>query len=140
MGTSPSIVLANGCFDPLHYGHVLHLREAKKLGDILIVSVTRNEAVTRQKGDARPAFDEEVRADMLRELRCVDRVILVDGLLEALYLVWPNVFVKDQEYEGKIGAAHEEFCKANGVEIVFTKTKKYSSSEMLARGLFDRPQ
>ena len=133
----PKIVLANGTFDPLHIGHVLHLREASKLGDILVVSLTKNESVTRQKGDARPRFDEEVRADMLRELRCVDRVILVDGLLEALYLVWPQVLVKGAEYEGLIQQAHEEFCKANGVEIVLTKTKKYSSSEMLAKGYFD---
>jgi rfaE bifunctional protein nucleotidyltransferase chain/domain len=140
VATSPAIVLANGTFDPLHYGHVLHLREAKKLGDILIVSVTRNASVKREKGAERPAFDEEERADMLRELRCVDRVILVDGLLEALYLVWPNVLVKGAEYDGRIQPAHEEFCKSNGVEIVLTKTKKYSSTEMLGKGYFDRSQ
>lgn len=138
MGTCPTVVLANGCFDPLHYGHVLHLREASKLADHLVVSVTRNHKVG--KGPSRPAFDESERADMLRELRCVYRVILVDGLLEALYLVWPDVLVKGAEYEGNIQPAHEDFCKSNGVEIVLTKTKKYSSSDLLARGLFDRPQ
>lgn len=131
------IVLANGCFDPLHYGHVLHLREARKLGDQLIVSVTRNRKVN--KGPGRPRFDENERADMLRELRCVDGVILVDGLLEALYLVWPQVLVKGAEYEGKIEQAHEEFCKQHDVHIVLPRTKKYSSTEMILKGFFDKP-
>lgn len=133
--TSPKIVLANGCFDPLHYGHVLHLREAKRLGDILVVSVTRDEKVN--KGPLRPFLDDQARADMLRELRCVDVVIVVGGLLEALYAVLPAVLVKGPDYgDGMIEQAHREFCEQHGVEIAFTKAPKWSSTKLLADGAF----
>ncbi len=126
---SPRVVLANGCFDPLHYGHVLHLRAARKLGDRLVVSVTQNTKVN--KGPNRPAVDEKDRMDMLRELRCVDDVILVGGALEALYLVWPAVFVKGSDYEGSVGSAAEDFCKQHGVEIALTKERTFSSTDLL---------
>lgn len=129
-------MLANGVFDPLHYGHVLHLREARKLGTRLVVSVTRNAKVN--KGPGRPAFDEKERADMLRELRCVNQVVLVDGLLEALYLFRPQVLVKGKDYEGRLERSHGEFCEKHGVQIVFTDTKKYSSTALLKGELFDR--
>lgn len=126
---SSRTVLANGCFDPFHYGHLLHLQAARKLGDRLIVSVTRNEKVN--KGPWRPVFDEEERAAVLRELRCVDEVILVNGAMEALIRVRPAVFVKGAEYEDQIQPAHREFCEQYGIEIAFTREKKYSSTKLL---------
>ena len=121
------VVLANGCFDPFHYGHLLHLKAARKLGDVLVVAVTKDRSVN--KGPGRPVFSELQRAEMV-EAYC-DSVILVDSSLEALQQVDPDVFVKDQEYRGKILPEDQSYCDARGINIVFTEEKKYSSTELL---------
>lgn len=128
------VVLANGCFDPFHYGHLRHLRAAREMGDRLVVSVTRNGKVN--KGPNRPVFDEQERMAVLRELRCVSQVILVGGALEALYKVAPNVFVKGEDYENAIGQAEKEYCLKHRVAIRFTREKTYSSTKLL--GHYDR--
>ena len=68
------IILVNGVFDVLHIGHIEYFKEAKKLGDILIVSVTANKYVN--KGINRPYFDEKARISLLSELSQIDFVIL----------------------------------------------------------------
>ncbi len=123
------VVLCNGCFDPFHVGHLYHLQAAKQLGTYLIVSVTRNQHVN--KGPGRPVFDEQERLHMLAALRCVTAVILSDNALDALQKVNPNVFVKDQEYQGLIEEDVESYCKAHRIEIAFTREKRYSSTKLL---------
>lgn len=122
-------VLAHGCFDPFHIGHLWHLEEACRMGNKLIVAVTRNEYVN--KGPMRPVFDEKDRAHVVEALRCVDGVLLVRNSLEALKLVKPDIFVKGSEYIGKLEKLAEAFCLKNGIEIAFTRTKTYSSSKLL---------
>ena len=121
------VVLANGCFDLLHWGHVQHLKAARKLGDVLIVGLTRDRSV--KKGPGRPVFNEMQRAEMLEPY--VDSVVLVDSSLEALQRVDPDVFVKDREYAGKILAEDMAYCEARGIEIAFTTELKFSSTELL---------
>ena len=67
------IVLCHGVFDLLHIGHIKHFEEAKKFGDVLIVSVTSDEFVN--KGPNRPVFNLALRAEALIALECVDYVI-----------------------------------------------------------------
>ena len=124
---SHKVVLANGCFDLLHWGHVQHLKAARKLGDVLIVGLTRDRSVN--KGPGRPVFTEMQRAEMLEPY--VDSVVLVDSSLEALQRVDPDVFVKDREYRGRILAEDMAYCEARGIEIVFTEETKYSSTALL---------
>ena len=123
------IVLANGCFDLLHYGHLKHLQAARMLGQILYVSVTSDAHVN--KGPGRPVFDQNQRAEMVRALKVVHGVVIVDSALEALQIIKPNVFVKGKEYEGKIEPEHLEYCNANGIEIAFTDEPVYSSTALL---------
>ena len=123
------VVLANGCFDPFHYGHLLHLYAARQLGDVLVVSVTRDKYVN--KGPGRPVFDEKQRMAVLRALACVDEVVLSDDAMDALQKVDPDVFVKGREYERKIRKKDEDYCAARGIEIVFTDTEKFSSTALL---------
>jgi rfaE bifunctional protein nucleotidyltransferase chain/domain len=126
---SHKVVLANGCFDLLHWGHVQHLKAARKLGDVLIVGLTRDRSV--KKGPGRPVFTEMQRAEMLEPY--VDSVVLVDSSIEALQRIDPDVFVKDREYRGRILAEDLAYCEARGIEIVFTEEPKFSSTDLLER-------
>ena len=124
---SPKVVLAHGCWDPFHVGHVWHLKAARELGDVLVVAVTKDRSVN--KGPQRPVFSELERAEMI-EPYC-DSWLLVDDSLEALQKVDPDVFVKGSDYERKIEKVHADYCEARGIDIAFTKTKKYSSTKLL---------
>ena len=126
------IVLTTGTFDPLHIGHLYHLEAALKMGDMLTVAVTSDESVRRQKGHERPVFSAAERAEMLRALRIVSRVIVVDDALEALYAVEPGIFALGQEYEERVEPQHRAFCDLHKVKIAFTHGKVYSSTKLLA--------
>lgn len=124
-------VLVNGCWDPTHIGHLLHLRSAKQMGDTLVVSITSDEAVRREKGAGRPLFNEHQRADFLGALRCVDWTVIVPGPLEALQLVKPDIFVKGPDYVNRIGSDVAAFCKERGIKIAFTRDRKWSATDLV---------
>lgn len=124
-----SRVLVVGCFDPFHYGHLMHLAEARMHGDELIVAVTRDPFVN--KGPRRPVFDVWKRSAVIQALACVDKVIHCDGSLHALDVVRPNVFALGREYEGKVDPRDEMHCHAHNVRIVFTDGPVYSSTDLL---------
>ena len=117
----PKIVLANGVFDLFHIGHLRYLEAARAMGDILVVSVTKDKFVN--KGAGKPIYFEEDRIAVVRSIRCVDRAFLVTGASEAL-LLRPHIFVKGREYENRIEQKHEEFCREHGIEIRFTDTEE----------------
>lgn len=123
------IVLANGCFDPFHVGHLRHLKAAATYGTRLVVSVTRDAHVN--KGPKRPVFQEDDRLEVIKSLRIVDSALLVDNALEALQIVKPDVFVKGSDYRGKIEPAHYEYCLEHGIRIEFTDEPAYSSTKLL---------
>lgn len=128
----PRLVLANGCFDIFHYGHLKHLEAARKLGDKLWVSVTMNEFVN--KGEGRPYFDESQRLEVIKSLRCVSFAFLTKSSIEALRFARPKVFVKGNGYERCMLSEDSEYCKKNDIEIAFTNEPTYSSTKIL-RGL-----
>jgi D-beta-D-heptose 7-phosphate kinase/D-beta-D-heptose 1-phosphate adenosyltransferase len=103
------IVFTNGCFDILHRGHVELLREAKGLGDILVVGLNSDASVRRLKGRGRPLVGEKDRAVVLAALEAVDRVVIFgeDTPLEAIRALEPDVLVKGAEYgrEEIVGAS-----------------------------------
>src|SRR5438128_9965494 len=72
------IVLANGCFDVLHVGHVRYLEGAKALGDLLVVAVNSDEQVRNQKGAGRPLMSANERAELVAALEVVDLVTIFD--------------------------------------------------------------
>jgi len=94
------IIFTNGCFDILHLGHVRYLKEAKKLGDILIVGVNSDSSVRKLKGNDRPYISELERAEILASLECVDYVSIFpetrpDNLIK---IVKPDIHVKGGDY------------------------------------------
>lgn len=92
------IVHAHGVFDLLHVGHIRHLRSAKRLGDVLIVTIT--EDVHVNKGPNRPAFTELLRAEALAALADVDYVAInrAPTAVEAIRLLRPDIYVKGPDY------------------------------------------
>lgn len=132
--TAPSIVLAHGCFDLLHLGHIRHLQEARQQGDRLVVSVTDDKYV--RKGAGRPVFTAQQRVEALKALGCVDDVIINDapdatGLIAELK---PAVFVKGVDYAERSNEALEREIRAVeaiGGRFHVTRTDKWSSSRII---------
>jgi rfaE bifunctional protein nucleotidyltransferase chain/domain len=94
------IVLANGCFDTLHVGHIRYLDGARREGDILVVGLNTDSSVCKLKGPGRPILDENARAQLVAALRSVDYVVLfaepsVEVLLEEMR---PDVHAKGTDY------------------------------------------
>lgn len=95
------IVFTNGCFDLLHIGHTRYLREARALGDLLVVGINSDASVRAlNKGTDRPIVPEAQRAEVLAALTCVDYVLVFDepdpGRLIAL--LQPDVLVKGGDW------------------------------------------
>lgn len=96
------IVFTNGVFDILHVGHVTYLKQARSLGDILIVGVNDDASVRRlNKGPERPINPQQARAVVLEALECVDRVIIFgeDTPFELIGATAPDVLVKGGDYD-----------------------------------------
>ena len=129
------VVLANGVFDPLHIGHLHHLQEARKLGDWLVVAVTSDRAVN--KGPGRPIFNQDQRAEMIRALKIVDDVAIVESGEEAVRKVRPDVYCKGSEYRNNLPEA--AFVESYGGRCHFTTGPVYSSTKLLASGYFKLP-
>src|SRR3984885_14742116 len=89
-----TVVQAHGTFDLLHIGHVRHLEAARKLGDVLVVTLTANQFVN--KGPGRPVFGEALRAEMLASLQYVDWVAInpEPDAVNAIAAIRPDIYVK----------------------------------------------
>ena len=109
------IVMTNGCFDILHPGHIHLLRNAKKLGDILIVAINNDESVKALKGSSRPINKLVTRMENLRKLEFVDFVISFSDETpkKIIESISPDVLVKGSDYKINeiIGA---EYVKSYG--------------------------
>lgn len=112
-------------------GHLWHFQQAKRFGNYLVVSVTCDESVRKEKGARRPVYGQAQRLEVIRSIAMVDGALIVTDALEALRKVMPQVFVKGPDYVGKIAPEHERFCRENGVEIRFTDGPKYSSTALI---------
>lgn len=123
------IVLANGCFDIFHYGHLLHLEAASRMGSDLIVSITADRFVN--KGPGRPVYPQEERAAIVRALRCVSQVVIVENLIEAMRITRPWILVKGQDYKKGLDKEHEDYCRQHDIEIRYTETPKYSATSLI---------
>jgi rfaE bifunctional protein nucleotidyltransferase chain/domain len=94
------VVLANGCFDLLHVGHIRYLNGARALGDVLFVGLNSDAAVARLKGPGRPLMPAAERAELLASLRAVDHVVVFDEDTadRLVTLVRPDVHAKGTDY------------------------------------------
>ena len=129
------IVHCHGCFDLMHPGHIKYFQAAKRMGDVLIVTVTPDKYV--DKGPDRPVFTQKLRADSIAALECVDYVAVNKWPTaeETLRLLKPDIYVKGQEFENledKTGKLQKEYevLKEIGAEMRFTHEIVFSSTEL----------
>lgn len=135
------VVHCHGVFDLLHLGHIRHFEAAKKLGDVLVVTITANAYVN--KGPHRPVFSEELRAEAIASLECVDFVAINRSptAVDAIARIKPAVYAKGADYrdaaKDRTGGItlEENAVKAAGGEIVFTDELAFSSSNLINRHL-----
>ena len=94
-----TIVLATGCFDILHVGHLYFLRDASTQGDVLIVGVNSDRAVKLIKGFGRPIVKQDERAELIAAFRCVDYVFIYDDTVVDDYIIRlkPDIFAIGEE-------------------------------------------
>jgi D-beta-D-heptose 7-phosphate kinase/D-beta-D-heptose 1-phosphate adenosyltransferase len=94
------VVFTNGVFDIVHPGHVRYLRDARALGDVLIVAVNSDRSVRANKGSDRPINPERERAEVLAALEFVDAVVVFDEETphEIVSRILPNVLVKGADW------------------------------------------
>lgn len=122
-------VLALGCFDFLHPGHIYHLEWARRQGDRLVVALTADSHVN--KGPGRPHFTWAQRAWMLEQLRCVDEVVKNREPRESIMFVQPQIYVKGPDYVGKLTSEEVHACTKLGATILHSPTPTYSSTRIL---------
>jgi len=128
------IAFANGCFDILHVGHVRYLEEARRCGDVLVVGVNSDRAVTRLKGEGRPILPEEGRAELVAALESVDYVVIFDELTAAEILVdlLPHVHCKGTDYSAETVPEREVVKRIGGEVRIVGDAKNHSTRDLLA--------
>jgi rfaE bifunctional protein nucleotidyltransferase chain/domain len=130
------VVLANGCFDLLHVGHVRYLEDARARGDLLVVALNTDESVRALKGPTRPLMPLEERAEVVGALRCVDYVLaFAERDMEAtLRALRPDVHTKGTDYT--VDTVPERGVDRElGIEIVICGDAKERSSTGFAARL-----
>ncbi len=129
------VVLANGCFDLLHVGHLRYLRDARSRGDVLVVAVNTDESVRRLKGEGRPLVPLVERAELLLALEPVDHVVAFDeATLEVtLRTLVPDVHAKGTDYTVET-VPEAPIDDELGIEIAICgDPKDHDSSELIQR-------
>lgn len=129
------VVLANGCFDVLHVGHVRYLAGARALGDILVVGVNSDAQVERLKGSGRPIMPAIERAELLDSLQSVTYVIVFDEptVEELLLAIKPDVHAKGTDYTEDTVPERDVVRSYGGRVAIVGDPKDHSTSAILAR-------
>jgi D-beta-D-heptose 7-phosphate kinase/D-beta-D-heptose 1-phosphate adenosyltransferase len=134
------VVFTNGVFDILHPGHVRHLREARSLGDLLIVGLNADASVRRNKGPQRPINSEQDRAEIVAALECVDGVVIFDEdtPAEIIKAVGPDVLVKGADWaeDAIIG---RDTVEARGGRVVRVAIEKGFSTTSIVEKIKSLP-
>jgi rfaE bifunctional protein nucleotidyltransferase chain/domain len=134
-GDVGSIVLANGCFDLLHAGHVRYLQDARSRGHFLIVALNSDCSVGAIKGPGRPVMPLVERAEIIAALRCVDAVTSFDeaDLEMTLRVLRPDVHAKGSDYT-TVSVPEASVDRELGITIAICgDPKDHSTSELLRR-------
>lgn len=142
----PIIVVTAGGWDPIHGAHIAHLLAARSLGDMLIVITHTDEIMVRKKGYAFLPLED--RLAILRQLRCVDQVVVAEELgdqdgtvTRSLQTIGPDIFAKGGDRTGpeNMPPGELEVCDKLGIKIVYgVGGGKVQSSSELVRAAWER--
>jgi len=127
------LVLANGCFDLLHVGHVRYLEGARRLGDVLLVGINSDRSVARLKGPGRPIMTAEERAELVGSLAAVDGVVIfdddtADALVRALR---PTVHAKGTDYTAESVPEGAAVREAGGRVAIAGDPKQHATRDLI---------
>jgi rfaE bifunctional protein nucleotidyltransferase chain/domain len=129
------IVLANGCFDLFHVGHIRYLAGAKELGDCLIVGINSDEQVRKLKGENRPFMSETERAEIVSALKFVDFVTIFSEptVTELLRTIRPDFHAKGTDYTTDTVPEREIVREYGGKVAIVGDPKNHSSTELIEK-------
>ena len=127
------VVLANGCLDILHVGHVRYLEAARALGDVLVVAVNSDRSVRSIKDPGRPILDETERVALISALRCVDHVVLFDepDVRRVIDVLKPSVHAKGTDYTEESVPERQQVLAYGGSVRITGDPKDHSTRNII---------
>lgn len=130
-----TVVLANGCFDVLHAGHIRYLQGARELGDVLVVAINADVQVKVLKGAGRPILPESERAELIASIELVDFVTIFDEptVEQLLLAIKPDVHAKGTDYTEETVPERDIVRSFGGRIAIVGDPKNHSTSELLER-------
>jgi rfaE bifunctional protein nucleotidyltransferase chain/domain len=129
------VVFTNGCFDLLHRGHLHLLREAKALGDLLVVAVNSDRSIQTLKGPSRPIVTESHRLELIAALEMVDYVLLFDAPdpYAIISILRPDVLVKGGDWSAEEVVGRDLVEKSGGKVVRVPYLKGFSTTDIIAK-------
>ncbi|TET20390.1 MAG: D-glycero-beta-D-manno-heptose 1-phosphate adenylyltransferase [Candidatus Aminicenantes bacterium] len=126
------VVLANGCFDLIHIGHIRYLKESKKKGDVLVVALNSDSSVRKLKGKGRPILNENERAEIISSFSFVDYItfFIEEKVDKVLLSLKPHVHAKGSDYTEET-VPEKETVQDYGGKIAITGGPKVKSTSKL---------
>ncbi|HTK25842.1 MAG TPA: adenylyltransferase/cytidyltransferase family protein [Pyrinomonadaceae bacterium] len=128
------IILANGCFDLIHAGHIRYLAGAKQLGGVLVVGINSDDQVEMLKGPGRPYINQNERSEIISALRCVDLVTIFDEATveELLLAIQPDFHAKGTDYTTETVPERDIVRSYGGQVAIVGDPKDHSSTGLIA--------
>ena len=129
------VVLANGCFDILHAGHLRYLKGARELGDVLVVAINSDRSVRAIKDPGRPILNQDERVALICALRCVDFVIVFDepDVSRVLEVLKPAIQAKGTDYTEETVPEREKVLAYGGAVRITGDAKDHSTRDIIQR-------
>jgi rfaE bifunctional protein nucleotidyltransferase chain/domain len=130
------IVLANGCFDLIHVGHIRHLKESKKKGDVLVLALNSDSSIRKLKGEGRPILNQEERLEIASSFYFVDYITFFDepNVEKILLALKPDIHAKGSDYTEET-VPEKETIKGYGGMIAITGGPKIKSTSELIKDI-----
>ena len=126
-------VLANGCFDILHVGHLRYLEGARALGDVLVVAVNSDKSMRLIKDAGRPILGEDERVALISALRCVDYVVVFDepDVGRVLNMLTPSIHAKGTDYTEQTVPERAKVLAYGGEVRITGDPKNHSTRDII---------
>ncbi len=139
--TGKKVVLANGCFDLIHVGHIRYLRESKKMGDVLVVALNSDSSIRKLKGKGRPILNQKEREAIISSFSFVDYITFFkeENVEKVLLALKPDYHVKGSDYTEET-VPEKEIVKSYGGRIAIAGGPKIRSTSQLIKSIAERKE